>query len=123
MPARTGPATGPICLTVRPPGPGAAAGQRPRARPIAAAALAGAAVGAGAVAGGLGGLLGHRSGRPAAAGAAGSTTVPFYGPHQAGIATPAQDRLAFGTLNVVRRHHAAPTCATCCGSGPRPRPG
>jgi deferrochelatase/peroxidase EfeB len=28
-------------------------------------------------------------------------TVPFYGPHQAGIATAAQDRLAFGSLNVV----------------------
>jgi len=27
--------------------------------------------------------------------------VPFYGAHQAGIATPAQDRLAFGSLNVV----------------------
>jgi deferrochelatase/peroxidase EfeB len=27
--------------------------------------------------------------------------VPFYGVHQAGIATPAQDRLAFGSLNVV----------------------
>jgi deferrochelatase/peroxidase EfeB len=28
-------------------------------------------------------------------------TVPFYGPHQAGIATAAQDRLAFGSLNVA----------------------
>jgi deferrochelatase/peroxidase EfeB len=28
-------------------------------------------------------------------------TVPFYGPHQAGIATPAQDRLVFASLNVV----------------------
>ncbi len=27
--------------------------------------------------------------------------VPFYGTHQAGIATPAQDRLVFATLNVV----------------------
>ncbi len=30
-----------------------------------------------------------------------SSTVDFYGPHQAGIATPAQDRLAFGSLNLV----------------------
>lgn len=30
-----------------------------------------------------------------------NATVPFYGPHQAGIATPTQDRLAFGSLNVV----------------------
>jgi deferrochelatase/peroxidase EfeB len=27
--------------------------------------------------------------------------VPFFGPHQAGITTPAQDRLVFGTMNVV----------------------
>ena len=33
--------------------------------------------------------------------------VPFYGPHQAGIATPAQDRLAFGTMNVVAGTTAA----------------
>jgi deferrochelatase/peroxidase EfeB len=36
---------------------------------------------------------------------AGSTslgqTVPFYGPHQAGIATPAQDRLAFAAFDVT----------------------
>ena len=41
---------------------------------------------------------------PAGAGAAGGEngqTVPFFGPHQSGIATPAQDRLAFGSLNVV----------------------
>ncbi len=28
-------------------------------------------------------------------------TYPFYGPHQAGIVTPAQDRLAFAAMNVV----------------------
>jgi deferrochelatase/peroxidase EfeB len=28
-------------------------------------------------------------------------TIPFYGDHQAGIATPAQDRLAFGVLNLA----------------------
>ena len=27
--------------------------------------------------------------------------VPFYGPHQAGIATPAQDRLAFSAFDVT----------------------
>jgi deferrochelatase/peroxidase EfeB len=63
-------------------------------------------VGAGAVAGGLGGYFGHSGGGSAAAktsdvvGDSGQT-VPFYGTHQAGIATPAQDRLAFGTMNVV----------------------
>ena len=55
-----------------------------------------------------GGLAGYFA-RPAEASPAGAgeaagengQTVPFYGPHQAGIATPAQDRLAFGSLNVV----------------------
>jgi deferrochelatase/peroxidase EfeB len=102
-------------------GPAARAGQsapdRPapdqpapdRARPGAPSRrqlLAGAgAFGAGAVAGGLAGYFT----RPAEASPAGGgeaaggngLTVPFYGPHQAGIATPAQDRLAFGSLNVV----------------------
>jgi deferrochelatase/peroxidase EfeB len=68
--------------------------------------LAGAgALGASAVAGGLAGFF-ARPRDEAAAGAGkvpGDTgqTVPFYGLHQAGIATPAQDRLAFGSLNVV----------------------
>lgn len=30
------------------------------------------------------------------------STVPFYGDHQAGIATPSQDRLTFGVLNLGR---------------------
>jgi deferrochelatase/peroxidase EfeB len=55
-----------------------------------------------------GGLAGYFT-RPAEASPAGAgeaagengQAVPFYGPHQAGIATPAQDRLAFGSLNVV----------------------
>jgi deferrochelatase/peroxidase EfeB len=34
-------------------------------------------------------------------GTVGADTVDFYGEHQAGIATPAQDRLAFASLNVV----------------------
>jgi deferrochelatase/peroxidase EfeB len=69
--------------------------------------LAGAGLfGAGAVAGGLGGYFGHSSGGSAAADTSdvvgdSNTTIPFYGTHQAGIATPAQDRLAFGTMNVV----------------------
>jgi deferrochelatase/peroxidase EfeB len=61
--------------------------------------------GAGLVAGGLGGYF---TSRPSAAATVGegagdesASTVPFYGQHQAGIATPAQDRLAFGSLNVV----------------------
>ena len=67
--------------------------------------LTGAGVaGAGLVAGGLGGYFAHQPGTAPAAATAGAdstATVPFYGAHQAGIATPAQDRLAFGSLNVV----------------------
>ena len=70
-----------------------------RRRLLTGAGLAGA----GLVAGGVGGYFAHQPGTaPAAAVGADSTvTVPFYGAHQAGIATPAQDRLAFGSLNVV----------------------
>jgi deferrochelatase/peroxidase EfeB len=71
--------------------------------PSRRALLAGAGA-LGIAAGGAGGYL-ARSAQGAAdpAGAAGKPgqTVPFYGAHQAGIATPAQDRLAFGALSVV----------------------
>jgi deferrochelatase/peroxidase EfeB len=68
--------------------------------------LAGAGVfGAGAVAGGLAGYAARPGGaRPASESSApggSAQAVPFYGPHQAGIATPAQDRLAFGSFNAV----------------------
>jgi deferrochelatase/peroxidase EfeB len=63
------------------------------------------AAGAGVVAGGLGGYFARpastSAGAAGAAGAGNGQAVAFYGPHQAGIATPAQDRLAFGTLSVV----------------------
>src|SRR4249920_1190146 len=79
-------------------GPGAAGPAGGPGVPSRRQLLAGAGVfGAGAVAGGLAGHLTWPGGdRPGA-----EPTVPFYGPHQAGIATPAQDRLAFGSLNVV----------------------
>ena len=65
--------------------------------------LAGAgAAGVGVVAGGLAGYFAHPdTSKVPSAPNADNTTVPFYGPHQAGIATPAQDRLAFGSLNAV----------------------
>jgi deferrochelatase/peroxidase EfeB len=34
-------------------------------------------------------------------GAASDATIPFYGPHQAGIATPSQDRLHFAAFDLV----------------------
>jgi deferrochelatase/peroxidase EfeB len=84
------------------PGESTAEGRGPSRRRL----LTGAgAAGAGVVAGGLAGYFGRSAAEPAAspAGVAGDSdqAVPFYGPHQAGIATAAQDRLAFGSLNVV----------------------
>ena len=59
--------------------------------------------GAGAVAGGLTGYFTSSATDSPGAGdtSLGQQTIPFYGAHQAGIITPAQDRLAFGTMNVV----------------------
>jgi deferrochelatase/peroxidase EfeB len=79
-----------------------------RRRLLTGAGLAGAGV----VAGGLGGYFAGRPGSAAAASGGGTlgdstATVPFYGQYQAGIATPAQDRLAFGSLNVVDGTSAA----------------
>jgi deferrochelatase/peroxidase EfeB len=73
-----------------------------RRRLLTGAGLAGA----GLVAGGAGGYFARQPGTapaPSDGGTLGDSTatVPFYGSYQAGIATPAQDRLAFGSLNVV----------------------
>jgi deferrochelatase/peroxidase EfeB len=60
------------------------------------------AVGAGAATAGFGGGLAAGTAM-ASGGPSASTgpTTPFYGAHQAGIATPAQDRLVFGVLDLV----------------------
>jgi deferrochelatase/peroxidase EfeB len=62
--------------------------------------------GAGLVVGAGGYLLGQGPGRDDAAGAAGAApparqAVEFFGDHQAGIATPAQDRLHFAAFDVT----------------------
>jgi deferrochelatase/peroxidase EfeB len=59
--------------------------------------LAGATVGAGLV--GIG--AGVAADRVVQGAADGSPTYPFYGAHQAGITTPAQDRLHFAAFDVV----------------------
>jgi deferrochelatase/peroxidase EfeB len=59
--------------------------------------LAGATVGAGLVGFGAGVVTDHA----VAASAAGASTYPFYGPHQAGITTPAQDRLHFAAFDTA----------------------
>lgn len=62
-----------------------------RRRLLGAGAVGAAAVGVGAVA----------CGAPAAAPGAAERVVPFRGEHQAGIVTPAQDRLHFVALDVL----------------------
>ena len=75
-----------------------------RRRPVSRRALLGGigAAGAGAV---LGGLVvadrGDRAEAETSIAANGAGVVAFYGPHQAGIATPVQDRLLFGAFDVL----------------------
>jgi deferrochelatase/peroxidase EfeB len=62
--------------------------------------LASAGVGAAGI--GLGGATGFLAGRDSAEGdSEGTGTVDFYGEHQAGIGTPAQDRLHFAAFDLV----------------------
>jgi deferrochelatase/peroxidase EfeB len=73
-----------------------------RAGPSRRRLLTGAGpLGAGAVAGGLAGYFSQSEGPAGEVLGDGDVRIPFYGTHQAGIITPAQDRLAFGSLNVV----------------------
>ena len=66
--------------------------------------LASAGVGAAGI--GLGGAAGYLIGSDEAQ-ASGTGSVPFYGEHQAGIATPAQDRLHFASFDLVDPSRAA----------------
>jgi deferrochelatase/peroxidase EfeB len=61
--------------------------------------LASAGVGAAGI--GLGGAAGYLIGSEAAEASDGTGSVPFYGEHQAGIATPAQDRLHLAAFDLV----------------------
>ncbi|HEY6549670.1 MAG TPA: iron uptake transporter deferrochelatase/peroxidase subunit [Solirubrobacterales bacterium] len=61
--------------------------------------LASAGVGAAGI--GLGGAAGYLVGSESAEASDGTGSVPFYGEHQAGIATPAQDRLHFAAFDLV----------------------
>ena len=65
-----------------------------RRRLLASAGLGAAGIGLGA--GGY--LVGHEAATADAAVTVG--TVPFYGEHQAGIATPVQDRLHFAAFDL-----------------------
>ncbi|GAA1686989.1 iron uptake transporter deferrochelatase/peroxidase subunit [Fodinicola feengrottensis] len=64
--------------------------------------MLGAVVGGGVVVGGGGFALGHSLSSSAAEAAnSGSPDIPFYAQHQGGIATPAQDRLAFAAFDMT----------------------
>jgi deferrochelatase/peroxidase EfeB len=67
--------------------------------------LASAGVGAAGI--GLGGAAGYLVGTENAEASDGTGSVPFYGAHQAGIATPAQDRLHFAAFDLVDTSPAA----------------
>jgi deferrochelatase/peroxidase EfeB len=67
--------------------------------------LASAGVGAAGI--GLGGAAGYLIGSDEAQASEGTGSVPFYGEHQAGIATPAQDRLHFASFDLVDPSRAA----------------
>jgi deferrochelatase/peroxidase EfeB len=60
-----------------------------------------ASAGAGAAGIGLAGAGGYLIGHETAKADDGTGTVPFYGEHQAGIDTPAQDRLHFAAFDLV----------------------
>jgi deferrochelatase/peroxidase EfeB len=78
-----------------------------RAAPSRRAFLGGSLSAAGlAAAGGAGFSLARAQADPDPSRPGGSA-VAFYGPHQAGIATPAQDRLAFGAFDVTAADPAA----------------
>jgi deferrochelatase/peroxidase EfeB len=66
-----------------------------------------AAAGVGAAGVGLGGAAGYLVGTENAEASDGTGSVPFYGEHQAGIATPAQDRLHFAAFDLVDTRPAA----------------
>jgi deferrochelatase/peroxidase EfeB len=59
------------------------------------------AAGVGAAGIGLGGVGGYLVGSETASAEDGTGSVPFHGEHQAGIATPAQDRLHFAAFDLV----------------------
>ena len=68
--------------------------------------LASAGVGAAGI--GIGGAAGYLVGSDGAQGTSdGTGSVAFYGEHQAGIDTPAQDRLHFAAFDLVDPSRAA----------------
>ncbi|OWA07684.1 deferrochelatase/peroxidase EfeB [Streptomyces sp. CS159] len=87
-------------------GPGPEKGPAPSRRALIGWGGAGLALGAAAAAGGA--VAMDRTGDDAdPAGADAGAAVPFHGAHQAGIATPVQDRLHFAAFDVTTEDRAA----------------
>ncbi|MFE5255918.1 iron uptake transporter deferrochelatase/peroxidase subunit [Streptomyces coelicoflavus] len=88
------------------PGPGPGKAPAPSRRSLIGWGGAGLALGAAAAAGGA--VAMDRTGDDAdPAGADAGAAVPFHGAHQAGIATPVQDRLHFAAFDVTTEDRAA----------------
>ena len=87
----------------------AAEAGRPRLSRLSRRGLLGLAGvgGAGAAAGIAAGLLGHDPLAAAAAPPANDSVVPFFGDRQAGITTPAQDRLHMAAFDVTTEDRTA----------------
>src|SRR4051812_9724769 len=106
--APTGPAGPAGAPPDDPGGPGdrTAVGGGPPGRGVSRRRLLGW-TGAGAALAGAGALGGYAAARPAAAPDPSTDVVPFRGPRQAGIVTPAQDRLHFVALDLTSADRAA----------------
>ncbi|MFE9607622.1 iron uptake transporter deferrochelatase/peroxidase subunit [Streptomyces sp. NPDC006012] len=104
----TGRDGGPAASEGRPDGDSAPAGGRPGGSPSRRALIGwgGAGLALGAAAAG-GAVAAARSGQDADPAADAGTSVGFHGAHQAGIATPVQDRLHFAAFDVKTDDRAA----------------
>ncbi|MGW6919536.1 iron uptake transporter deferrochelatase/peroxidase subunit [Kitasatospora sp. NPDC054939] len=107
---QTGPTAAEDAPTAAAPGPDAPAADTARPAPIGRRAVigwagAGVALGAAAV-GSVAAATMHRDGSEPA-GVDSAAAVPFYGDHQAGIATPVQDRLHFAAFDVITKDREA----------------
>ncbi|MFE5603213.1 iron uptake transporter deferrochelatase/peroxidase subunit [Streptomyces coelicoflavus] len=91
-----------------PPGPGKAPGKAPAPSRRALIGWGGAGLALGAAAAAGGAVAMDRTGDDVdPAGADAGAAVPFHGAHQAGIATPVQDRLHFAAFDVTTEDRAA----------------
>ncbi|PBC71257.1 deferrochelatase/peroxidase EfeB [Streptomyces sp. TLI_235] len=92
--------------TTEPTAPDTATDHAPTRRAVIGWAGAGLALGA-AAAGSVAAATMHEAAPAAAPGIDSTVDIPFYGDHQAGIATPVQDRLHFAAFDVTTKDREA----------------